>query len=292
MIGRRKSREIEWLVLLAQLTGIGIFAGYLFPNIRQWLQAIALLAVVSLILTLAALMALRNRRKMARIDGPAPQSAVGPNISWARTSTESGATVAALHRLRPNQLKNDARELAAAEITRNLREVDWFQFEKIIEILYRNLGCQVTRRGGANPDGGIDLVIERDGEKIAVQCKQWKSSNVRIRGMREFLGALTHAGIPRGIFITLHGYTSEATQLADEHNIEILDETGLAQLLEQAGARFDPVLLDALQDRRKSCPKCEAEMILRTAKKGPNADRQFWGCSQYPRCQEALEAGR
>ena len=138
------------------------------------------------------------------------------------------------------------------EIIKHLREVDWFQFEKIIEIVYRKLGCQVTRRGGANPDGGIDLMVEWEGEQIAIQCKQWKTSNVRIRGMREFLGALTHAGIQRGIYITLHGYTSEARQLADQHNIEILDEAGLAKLLEHVNARFDPDLLAALQDEHEN----------------------------------------
>jgi len=34
----------------------------------------------------------------------------------------------------------------------------------------------------------------------------------------------------------------------------------------------------------KSCPKCGSEMKLRTAKKGPNAGSQFWGCSSFPKC--------
>lgn len=33
------------------------------------------------------------------------------------------------------------------------------------------------------------------------------------------------------------------------------------------------------------CPKCNAEMIKRTAKKGPNAGSQFWGCSDFPKCK-------
>jgi len=32
------------------------------------------------------------------------------------------------------------------------------------------------------------------------------------------------------------------------------------------------------------CPKCGAEMVLRTAKKGSRAGSQFWGCSKYPKC--------
>lgn len=33
------------------------------------------------------------------------------------------------------------------------------------------------------------------------------------------------------------------------------------------------------------CPKCGANLILRTAKKGSNAGNQFWGCSNFPKCR-------
>ncbi|TFB08185.1 RecQ family ATP-dependent DNA helicase [Candidatus Atribacteria bacterium MT.SAG.1] len=36
------------------------------------------------------------------------------------------------------------------------------------------------------------------------------------------------------------------------------------------------------------CPKCGAPMILRTAKRGPNAGGKFYGCSNYPRCKETI----
>lgn len=38
------------------------------------------------------------------------------------------------------------------------------------------------------------------------------------------------------------------------------------------------------------CPKCGAEMVLRTAKRGKNKGQQFWGCSAYPKCKEIQEA--
>lgn len=33
------------------------------------------------------------------------------------------------------------------------------------------------------------------------------------------------------------------------------------------------------------CPKCGGALILRVAKKGPNAGNQFYGCSNYPKCR-------
>jgi restriction system protein len=38
----------------------------------------------------------------------------------------------------------------------------------------------------------------------------------------------------------------------------------------------------------KTCPKCGAAMVLRTAKHGPSVGQQFWGCSQFPRCRATL----
>lgn len=33
------------------------------------------------------------------------------------------------------------------------------------------------------------------------------------------------------------------------------------------------------------CPKCDGTLVLRTAKKGPGAGNQFYGCSNYPKCR-------
>lgn len=36
------------------------------------------------------------------------------------------------------------------------------------------------------------------------------------------------------------------------------------------------------------CPKCGAPMILRTASKGENQGKQFYGCSNFPKCREII----
>jgi restriction system protein len=127
-----------------------------------------------------------------------------------------------------------------ANLADQLRRIDWFQFEQIVGLVYARHGFTVTKRGGANPDGGIDLLISKEGVTWAVQCKQWKTWNVGVKAVREFLGALTDARIQAGIFITLCGYTHEAKQLAEKHGIQILNETDLIALLESVQAQSDP----------------------------------------------------
>src|SRR5215469_2120106 len=119
----------------------------------------------------------------------------------------------------------------AAPIDR-LRDIDWYQFERFVAYVYEKRGFKVTRKGGANPDGGVDMVIEKDGNASAVQCKQWKTWKVGVKPIREFLGALTDSKIQRGIFITLNGYTEDAKQFAEKHRIEIINETGLRRMVE------------------------------------------------------------
>lgn len=38
-------------------------------------------------------------------------------------------------------------------------------------------------------------------------------------------------------------------------------------------------------DAPRSCPKCAAQMVLRTSKSGNSAGSKFWGCSAFPRCR-------
>ena len=114
------------------------------------------------------------------------------------------------NRLRPRCRTTEPQ--TTADLVQQLRSIDWFQFKQLVALVYRKQGYAVSRRGGANPDGGIDLVIEMNGTRTAVQCKHWKTWNVGVKAVREFLGALTDAGIQRGLFITLGGYTGDAKQ--------------------------------------------------------------------------------
>lgn len=46
---------------------------------------------------------------------------------------------------------------------------------------------------------------------------------------------------------------------------------------------------DQPSDSIPSCPQCGKAMVLRTAKKGTRAGKQFWGCSGYPDCTGLVE---
>jgi restriction system protein len=111
-----------------------------------------------------------------------------------------------------------------------------------------------------------------------------------VRTVREFFGAMTAERIDRGIVVTLRGYTDAAARFAKAHGIELVHEIALISLVKSASPETDPELLRLLNDRRKFCPRCEREMVLRASKKGSNAGDQFWGCSAFPRCKFTFPA--
>ena len=175
------------------------------------------------------------------------------------------------------------------DLTSQLRAVDWYQFEKVVGLAYEARGYTLERRGGANPDGGIDLLIERGGERTAIQCKHWKRWNVRAPLVREFIGALYLEGVAKGIIVTLQESTADAERLAAANNIEIVRQDDLARLIDELPDDRRAKVDELLRDRTKRCPKCESFMVLRTPGCGDDW-KAFWGCQRYPVCRGKLEA--
>ena len=218
-MARRRRRNDDLVGPIAQLAGLAVLAAMFIPGVCQMLFSIGIIALAfwGIVVVGIAVFGIcrlatpeRNMRGMTR-NVFAPPFRVPDQKSDDYESEPE----------RPSE------SLSTSGLVEQLRSIDWFQFEKLLGHIYQKQGYSVTRRGGANPDGGIDLIIQKDGRCAAVQCKQWKAWNVGIKTVREFFGALTDAGIQKGKLITLRGYTGEARQLAEKHGIEIVNETRL-----------------------------------------------------------------
>jgi hypothetical protein len=256
----RQNREWHQAMLIGKLVILGILVIWFSP-----LRAPLLILLVVGVVSFFSFLAIRTRKAF-------------------KTTTNYNFTATS-----PISSPSKSGEFSAPwNLIEPIRSIDWFQFEKLIEILYRESGYSVHRRGGAKPDGGIDLIVEKDGVRKAVQCKHWKTWSVGVKPVREFLGALTDSRIQNGIFITVQGYTRDAKEFADKHRIEIIDEADLRAMLQAIGEKSNAEIQNLLQDQRKFCPKCGQQMQLRTAKKGPHTGDDFWGCSSFPRCRYVM----
>jgi four helix bundle suffix protein len=72
-----------------------------------------------------------------------------------------------------------------------------------------------------------------------------------------------------------------------------IEEGGYSEQLATARlvrrSRRDPSDPSDQPDPIPHCPQCGKPMTLRTAKTGPHAGRQFWGCTAYPECKGTVE---
>ena len=70
---------------------------------------------------------------------------------------------------------------------------------------------------------------------------------------------------------------------------EFVEQGGYSEQLAAARLAHRSRARETTSDPIPPCPECSKPMVLRTAKAGKNAGRQFWGCSAYPDCRGVVD---
>ena len=173
----------------------------------------------------------------------------------------------------------------------SIRDLSWGAFELLIGEAYRRQGYRVTENGSGGPDGGVDLILCGRGERLLVQCKQWKVYKVGVKPIRELYGVLTAERADRAIFVTSGVYTKEAVRFADGKPLELIDGAQLSRMITPVSIEKREKDLSTNPGKSSdteclpACPLCQSPVVLRTAKRGTNAGNKFLGCSSYPKCR-------
>ncbi len=71
----------------------------------------------------------------------------------------------------------------------SLRSLHWQEFERLVREAFMRKGFTVCETP-AGPDGGVDLILTKDGKRTFVQCKQWKNRQIGVRPVRELYGVV------------------------------------------------------------------------------------------------------
>jgi restriction system protein len=110
--------------------------------------------------------------------------------------------------------------------TEALKKLDWKDFEHLCAGYFIKKGYSVQMSGLGGADGGMDLVLRRQGKKYLVQCKHWKS-RVGVAVVREMFGVM-HAEQFSGVFIVgLSGFTRDAWTWSAGKPIKLMDGKAL-----------------------------------------------------------------
>ncbi|MEW6520221.1 MAG: restriction endonuclease [Thermodesulfobacteriota bacterium] len=169
-----------------------------------------------------------------------------------------------------------------------VERMTWQEFEMLVGESFRQQGYKVKETGGGGADGGIDLQMTLNGKKYLVQCKQWKTCKVSVKTVREFFGVMVDAGAVGGFIVTSGVFTNEAISFAADKQINLVDGGKLLKIINGASPAAAPPEMDIPPAPPPLCPKCNSIMVKRTARKGSNAGKEFWGCSQFPKCRQVV----
>lgn len=86
----------------------------------------------------------------------------------------------------------------------------------------------------------------------------------------------------------------EAEELEVTEKEEAAVEQKVMTQIEEEPAMMNPTILEEVQMEIPAttgkiiCPVCGGELVLRTARRGANTGKQFYGCSSFPRCRYIL----
>ena len=101
------------------------------------------------------------------------------------------------------------------------KQKDGFDFENAVADLYRKLGYKVKVTKGTG-DGGVDLILKKDGQITIVQCKA-HTHQVGPEPVRALWGVREDFGATSAIFVAYSGVTQGAWNFVRGKKLRIVD---------------------------------------------------------------------
>lgn len=224
----------------------------------------------------------------------------------------AGAGLSAFRRRQATQLHGEAASRADG-----VAQMSWHEFEVLVGEYFRRQGFAVVNNFEAGPDGGVDVLLKKGADHYLVQCKHWRALRVGVQPVRELYGVMAAQRVAGAYVVTSGTFTDEARKFAEGRELQLIDGQALQRgIRAQAAAApapkartyarppaaaptsaAPPAAPSPGPQRRKEpatagmsppaassaplCPVCNAPMVQRQARNGPNAGNRFWGCSRY-----------
>jgi restriction system protein len=215
---------------------------------------------------------------------------------WQReTDAREGARFADEARKEQRRAEEAERRL---EFARKLSSLGFLQtlepmtFQRLIWLAYEKAGYVVQETPGG-PDGGVDGFLERDGRRLVLQCKRFRS-DVSEPIVRDLFGTAQHHRADGAVLVTTGRISGPARSFCEGKNIELLDGEALLILLETARITADLVPesfvateIPAALRNVACCPRCGGDLRHRLGRRGP-----FIGCSNFPTCRYTRDGSR
>lgn len=108
-----------------------------------------------------------------------------------------------------------------------LRVMPWPAFAQALEAAFQRDGYRV-QRGSSD---AFDFELERQGQRMLVSARRWKSARIGVEGLRALHGAREQGDVSHAVYIGLGELSDSARPYAAQHRITIWQSAELAQAL-------------------------------------------------------------
>ena len=105
------------------------------------------------------------------------------------------------------------------------------QFEAFVADLFRAMGHRATVLGGAG-DQGVDVIVDYKGQRVAVQCKNYKRA-VGNKPVQEVYAGARHHRCQQAWVVAPAGYTRGAHELARSTGVSLFAANSIGQWIRQ-----------------------------------------------------------
>ncbi|WOD61742.1 restriction endonuclease [Niallia taxi] len=109
-------------------------------------------------------------------------------------------------------------------------QMSGIEFEIFLQTLFMNLGYQVVRTNSSG-DQGADLIINKNGKRIAVQAKRYKNKKVGNKAVQEVLSGKYYYNCDEAWVVTNSNFTDSAYNLSIKTNVELISRLNLMELM-------------------------------------------------------------
>ncbi|GAC1333882.1 MAG: hypothetical protein NVSMB17_14830 [Candidatus Dormibacteria bacterium] len=129
-----------------------------------------------------------------------------------------------------NQFLGFFRRGTGAETTIDLERASsltWPQVQGLLRATFRRRGYTVADVSGDSTP--VDMVMERGGERVFLDCRHWQVWDVPDRAVHELAGYASGAGVKRAVIVTTGRFSAEARQFAAVRGVELVDGKHLTE---------------------------------------------------------------
>lgn len=174
-----------------------------------------------------------------------------------------------------------------------IRSLEWREFEKLCARVLETKGFHAElEEFGPSGDGGKDIRIYKSQEIERLyglaQCKAQKQ-NIQVGKIRELRGTMAKEKVAKGFFFTSGDFYKKAWEEGKEQGMELVTGNDLLAEIKSLPPEKQEAMLQEIISTdyiTPTCTVCGIKMIKRST---TQSDYQFWGCVNFPKCQNTLK---